>query len=55
LKYPIWYVVAVDHLRDAPRIFRCDRMLHAMREGGAFPLLPKEHFAPSLDDNDLSL
>ena len=29
LKYPIWYVVAFDHLRMGPRTFRCDRMLAA--------------------------
>lgn len=26
LSYPVWYVLAWDHLRDDVRIFRCDRM-----------------------------
>ena len=45
LKYPVWYVVAQDHLRDAPRTFRCDRIQSAIRTGSRFRLLPKAHFA----------
>lgn len=55
LKYPIWYVVAFDHLRNGPRTFRCDRMLAAKMTGVHFHLLPKEEFQPSLADNDLSM
>jgi len=53
LKYPVWYVIAFDHLRDAPRTFRCDRILTAQTTGTHFRLLPKEGFQQSLDGNDL--
>lgn len=55
LKYPIWYVVAFDHLRNGPRTFRCDRMLAAQKTETPFRLLPKETFAPSIENEDLSL
>lgn len=55
LKYPIWYVVALDHLRQGPRIFRCDRMVSGKLTGAHFRLLPKQAFEPSLADDDLSL
>lgn len=55
LKYPIWYVVAFDHLRQEPRTFRCDRMLAADMTGSYFPLLPKTAFAASLDGDDLAV
>lgn len=53
LKYPVWYVVAFDHLRKAPRTFRCDRVLAAAKTGTQFPLLPKEEFRLVLDGDDL--
>ena len=53
LKYPVWYVIEVDHLRQAPRVFRCDRIQGAERDAHRFQLLPKEAFAPSLADDDL--
>lgn len=53
LKYPIWYVVAFDHLRQCPRTFRCDRILVAKLTGTHFQLLPKEEFGPSLVGDDL--
>jgi len=53
LKYPVWYVIAFDHLRDASRTFRCDRILTAKLSGTHFRLLPKEDFKLSLDGNDL--
>ncbi|MDX1292567.1 MAG: WYL domain-containing protein [Hyphomonas sp.] len=53
LKYPVWYVVAFDHLRNEPRTFRCDRMLDAARTGKHFRLLPKEDFQLSLDANNV--
>jgi predicted DNA-binding transcriptional regulator YafY len=53
LKYPVWYVVAFDHLRQAPRTFRCDRIGSAQIDGGAFTLLPKDAFRPSLTEDDL--
>tara|TARA_R110002074_G_scaffold92367_8_gene201648 strand:- start:1206 stop:1904 length:699 start_codon:yes stop_codon:yes gene_type:complete len=55
LKYPVWYVVAIDHLRSGPRIFRCDRMRSAQSTGSHFRLRPKTAFAPSLAEDDLKL
>lgn len=55
LKYPIWYVVAFDHLTQEPRTFRCDRMHAATRVGTQFKLRPKEDFAPGLLRDDLSM
>lgn len=55
LKYPVWYVAAFDHLRQAPRIFRCDRMLAAARTGTYFQLLPEQAFRPSIEGGDLTL
>ncbi len=48
LKYPVWYVVAFDHLRHTPRTFRFDRILSAGRTGTHFRLLPNEEFQSSL-------
>ncbi len=53
LNYPVWYVIAFDHLRDAPRTFRCDRILTTKMTGTHFRLLPKEEFQQTLDGNDL--
>ncbi|MDV7145023.1 WYL domain-containing protein [Tropicimonas sp. TH_r6] len=55
LKYPIWYVVAFDHLRGGPRTLRCDRILSARTTETPFRLLPKAEFAPSIARDDLSL
>lgn len=55
LKYPVWYVVAFDHLRNEPRTFRCDRISAAIKTGTHFQLLPKEAFEPSLTGDDLSM
>lgn len=55
LKYPVWYVVAFDHLRNGPRIFRCDRIQTAKKVGTQFQLLPKDAFRPSLTDDDLAM
>ena len=55
LKYPVWYVVAFDHLREEPRIFRCDRMRAARRTEKPFRLLAKDVFEPSVIADDLSL
>lgn len=52
LNYPIWYVIAFDHLRDAPRTFRCDRILKAERTETRFRLRAKEDFQQSLEGND---
>jgi predicted DNA-binding transcriptional regulator YafY len=55
LKYPVWYVIALDRLRAAPRTFRCDRIIAAARTGTRFPLLPKSAFNQSLDGDDISV
>lgn len=55
LKYPVWYIVAFDHFREGPRIFRCDRLLAATTTETSFQLLPKRAFEPSIDNEDLSL
>ena len=55
LKYPVWYVVAIDRLKDEPRTFRCDRMLDASLSEARFKLLPKEAFQSSLVIDDHSL
>lgn len=53
LKYPVWYVIAQDRLREAPRTFRADRMLSATPQGDPFRLLPKSVFRPSLVNDGL--
>lgn len=53
LKYPVWYVVAFDHLRGAPRTFRCDRILSASRTGDPFRLLPREVFSAAFEGEEL--
>ncbi|WP_424931773.1 helix-turn-helix transcriptional regulator [Amaricoccus macauensis] len=55
LKYPVWYVIAFDHLTEGPRTFRCDRMLEASKTGMHFRLLPKEDFRASLEGDDLAV
>jgi predicted DNA-binding transcriptional regulator YafY len=55
LKYPIWYVVAYDDLRAAPRTFRCDRIRQASKTGTHFSLMPKDAFGSSLINDDLSI
>ncbi|WP_216825885.1 helix-turn-helix transcriptional regulator [Sulfitobacter sp. SK012] len=51
LNYPVWYVMAFDHLREAPRAFRCDRLVAAEVSEIRFRLLPKDHFKQSLEGN----
>lgn len=55
LNYPVWYVVAYDHLRQAPRTFRCDRILTAQRTQRHFRLLPKTEFHALLVRDGLSV
>ncbi len=52
LKYPVWYVLAFDHLRRVPRTFRCDRILAAARTGTRFRLLPKGELLSSFEGNE---
>jgi len=51
LNPPVWYAVCWDHLRDAPRTFRCDRMLEAEATDSLFDLQPWSIFEPSQDGN----
>ena len=53
LKYPVWYVVAFDHLRNTQRTFRCDRIMSARRTGARFRLAPKAAFEACLKGDDL--
>jgi predicted DNA-binding transcriptional regulator YafY len=48
LNFPVWYVVGWDHLRDAPRTFRCDRIERAKSTGESFRLRANEVFAEAL-------
>lgn len=52
LKYPVWYILAHDHLHNEPRTFRCDRVLSASRSQQRFNLLPKSQFESHLAFND---
>ena len=51
LNYPVWYVLALDRLRDAPRVFRCDRFLRAAVSDARFRLLPRDMFQQTLEYN----
>lgn len=51
LNYPVWYVLAVDHLRCASRTFRCDRILSAELTDMSFRLLPQTNFTQLLEGN----
>jgi len=53
LNYPVWYVLAFDHLRGAQRAFRCDRLLAAEISDTRFRLRPKADFRQSLEGNDV--
>lgn len=44
LKYPVWYVLAFDHLRGEVRTFRCDRIKEAELTDARFQLRPKAEF-----------
>lgn len=44
LNYPVWYVLAVDRLRDAPRTLRCDRILTVDLTERQFQVLPMTAF-----------
>ncbi len=53
LSYPVWYVLAWDHLRDDVRTFRCDRIITIHNEGDEFKLLPVSHFMRSIEGVDV--
>lgn len=53
LNYPVWYVLAWDKLREAPRTFRCDRISGARSVDEKFKLLPQDAFRSSLEGSVL--
>ena len=53
LNYPVWYVLAFDHFRNAPRTFRCDRILEAEASNTRFQVLRKESFKQAFEGNGL--
>lgn len=53
LNYPVWYVLAWDHLRDAPRTFRYDRIAATDPLPKTFRLLPKSAFQSALEQDVL--
>lgn len=53
LHYPVWYVLAWDQLRDAPRTFRCDRIINAHRLEERFKLQPQDSFSSAFDGSVL--
>ena len=52
LKYPIWYVLAFDKLRDATRTFRCDRIMTAGLTDTRFQILPMDRFNQPMEAHD---
>lgn len=50
LNWPVWYIVAWDHLRMSSRVFRIDRIKNTRAVGDAFRLRPqhllRDKFAP---------
>ncbi|SFU16106.1 Predicted DNA-binding transcriptional regulator YafY, contains an HTH and WYL domains [Pseudovibrio denitrificans] len=49
LSYPVWYIMAWDHLRNAVRTFRLDRIKSAQMLEKSFPLKPKHPFIDAID------
>ncbi len=44
LNYPVWYILAWDHLRQDIRIFRCDRITHSVVNESTFELRSFDEF-----------
>ncbi|GAA6179004.1 hypothetical protein NBRC116594_04420 [Shimia sp. NS0008-38b] len=53
LNFPVWYVLAFDHLRQEPRTFRCDRILAATEGFETFKLAPLSAFEGALSGNNV--
>lgn len=53
LNYPVWYVLAFDHLRAAPRTFRCDRIVKADASTTPFHVMPKDRFKQAFEGEGL--
>ncbi|KZK78056.1 HTH domain protein [Pseudovibrio sp. W64] len=49
LSYPVWYIMAWDHLRSAVRTFRLDRIKSAQMHDKGFALKPKKPFIDAID------
>ena len=52
LNYPVWYVLAWDHLRDDVRTFRCDRIECAHVLDEEFRLRPFTQFEKAMEGVD---
>lgn len=50
LNWPVWYVMAWDHLRNDVRCFRLDRISSAEIEGGSFNLKNSKLFTEGTED-----
>jgi predicted DNA-binding transcriptional regulator YafY len=44
LNWPVWYVIAWDHLRESSRIFRIDRIKSTQMTDNGFRLRPRPQF-----------
>lgn len=44
LNWPVWYIIAWDHLRMSSRVFRIDRIKNTRAVDGAFRLRPQHLF-----------
>lgn len=49
LSYPIWYIIAWDHLRSDTRTFRCDRVQKVRLQKQPFLLRPLGDFQSTLE------
>lgn len=49
LNYPVWYVLAWDHLRKDLRVFRCDRIVASLVNDEQFSLRPFSEFYPMVE------
>ena len=52
LSYPVWYVLAWDHLRDDVRTFRCDRIIKVQVHDQGFRLRPLARFSAATEGVD---
>ncbi len=52
LSYPVWYILAWDHLREDVRTFRCDRIERARTTGQEFRLRSKGEFENAIKGID---
>lgn len=48
--WPVWYLLGWDHLREAPRVFRIDRMQKVTISGETFRPRPRSLILQGLDD-----